>query len=103
MHFGQDLRKGVPVLGGVDEAFVPFDSITWEDVTEGKLIKDNEEQGFISETLSPVFGFFGLTLFTLEIEERFIIGRVSSRPTMIKIVGKIFEIALVQNTAYKCY
>lgn len=58
MHFGQDLRKGVPVLWGDDEVFVPFDIITWEDVAGGELVKDNEAQGLISETLSLVFGFF---------------------------------------------
>lgn len=67
--------------------------MTQEDVAEGE-IKDNEAQGFISETCSLVFGFFGLTVFTLEISECFILDRVSSRPTMIKIVGKVFEIAL---------
>ena len=49
----------------------------------------------MSETLSLVFGFFEVTVSTLETEERSIIGGVSSTPTMIKIVGKIFEIALV--------
>lgn len=65
------------------DSYLPFDIITWGNATEGELVKDNEAQGLRSEPLSLVFGFFGLTLFTLEVEERFNIGRVSSIPTMI--------------------
>lgn len=43
-------------------------TITWEEASEGELLEDDEEEGLASETLVLVFGFFGLTLFTLEEE-----------------------------------
>lgn len=58
------------------DSHLPFDAITRVDVTEGELTKDKEAQEFFSETSSLIFGFFGLTLFTLEVEGRFIMGRV---------------------------
>lgn len=75
------------------DSYLPFDIITWEDVTGGELLRDNEAEGLISETLSLVFGFFGVTLFTLEAEERFNIGRVSFIPKIIE--GKISVNTLV--------
>lgn len=67
LHFGQDLSEGDPGADGTDEVFI-FDSTTWEEAPEGNVCKDDEEQGLVSEMLALVFGFFGLTLFTLEVE-----------------------------------
>lgn len=45
-----------------------LDSTVWEEAPEGAVCEDDEEQGRVSEMLALVFGFFGLTLFTLEVE-----------------------------------
>lgn len=50
---------------------------------EGDSFKDDEEEGFVSETLASVFGFFGLTLFNLEVEGCFNPNEVCSIPTKI--------------------
>lgn len=50
---------------------VPFDGIAWEDVTERDLTEESTAEEFVPETPSLGLDFFGLTLFTSEVEGRF--------------------------------
>lgn len=59
------------------------------------MLEDDEEEGLASETLVLVFGFFGLTLFTLEEEGCFNPNETWSIPTKIWTSGKICTSALV--------
>lgn len=59
-------------------SYLPFDTITWEYVTEGHLAEDNEVEGFMS-VFSLVFGIFRIAWLTLATKEGLTVGRVSSK------------------------
>lgn len=64
-------------------SYLPFNGIAWGDVTEGDLTEGNTAEEFVPETPSLGLGFFGLTLFTSEVEGRFDKNELSFIPTMI--------------------
>lgn len=68
---------------------------------EGDSFKDDEEEGFVSETLASVFGFFGLTLFNLEVEGCFNPNEVCSIPTKIWTAGKIYKCFSIEYYLFK--
>ena len=63
--------------------YLPFDDTAWGDVTERDLTEENTAEEFVPETPSLGLDFFGLTLFTSEVEGRFDKNELSFIPTMI--------------------
>lgn len=64
-------------------SYLPVDDTACGDVTERDLTEGNTAEEFVPEIPSLGLGFFGLILFTSEVEGRFDKNELSFTPTII--------------------